>query len=655
MKPTALRKLVKGAPLDPLDQGTRRAITVIPLLAWVGLGADSLSSSSYGPEQAFLALGPHTHLGLYLALATVFTVFIVSLGYNQVIELFPSGGGGYKVATSLIGPRAGMVSGAALLVDYVLTIATSLASGADALFSLLPLDAQAYKLPLELGLIAAMMVLNFRGMKESTLILLPVFAGFLVLHALLIGYGLSAHAARLPALVPDTVTATVDLSRDLGWAFVAALVLRAYSLGGGTYTGVEALSNNLHMLAEPRVANAKRTMLYMAVSLAFTAGGIIVLYSLWDAKPVTGQTLNAVVFRNIIDDLGLGTPLFRDATLALVLVLEAGLLLIAAQTGFLDGPAVLSNMAADYWVPRHFRELSDRLVRENGVIVMGAAALAVVAWTRGQVAVLVVLYSINVFLTFSLSKLGLCIYWWRQRGLSHKWLRRLVLSTLGLAITSSILAVTLVVKFTEGGWLTLVVTGSVVLLCFLTKSHYMEIRRQLAGADALYPDETHPGDAPPAPKVDASQPVAVILVGKHRGASMHALLSVLRLFPGHFRNFLFLAVGEVDAQSYAGPEKLQKLQETIEKSLHYYAGFCHRHGFAAEYRIAYGTDPLTEFTELARRTMDEYPNSICFASKLVFAHAGFLTAWLHNKTPLALQARLHLEGRQMIILPMRVN
>ena len=646
---------MKGAPLDPFDQRTRRAITVIPLLAWVGLGADSLSSSCYGPEQAFLALGSNTQLGLYLALATALTVFIVSIGYNQVIELFPSGGGGYKVATSLIGPRAGLVSGAALLIDYVLTIATSLASGTDAFFSLLPVTAQTYKLTAEIGLILAMMFLNFRGMKDSILILLPIFAGFIVLHAMLIVYGLSAHAALLPALIPDTVNATVGLSRDLGWAFVAALVLRAYSLGGGTYTGVEALSNNLYMLPEPRVANGKRTMLYMALSLAFTAGGIILLYLLWEVKPVAGQTLNAVVFRSIIDDLGWGTPLLKDFTLAFVLALEAGLLVVAAQTGFLDGPAVLSNMAADYWVPRHFRELSDRLVRENGVIVMGAAALAVLVWTQGRVAVLVVLYSINVFLTFSLSKLGLCIYWWRRRGVERKWLRRLALSAFGLTITGSILVVTVVVKFTEGGWLTMVVTGSVVGLCLLTKYHYAEVRQQLAKADALYNDEPASHDGATVPMLDAAQPAAVLLVGKHRGASMHALLWVLRLFPGHFRNFVFLAVGEVDAQSYAGPEKMQKLRETIEKSLRYYTDFCHRHGLAAEYRVAFGTDPLAKFTELTRQTMGEYPNSVCFASKLIFARNNFLTAWLHNKTPLAMQARLHLEGRQMIILPMKVR
>src|SRR5476651_2855298 len=149
LKPTAICKLVKGAPLDPLDQRTRRAITVIPLLAWAGLGADSLSSSCYGPEQAFLALGANTHLGLYLALATALTVFIVSIGYNQVIELFPSGGGGYKVATQLLGSYVGLIDGAALLIDYVLTITVSAASGMDAFFSILSPDLLGYKFTAE--------------------------------------------------------------------------------------------------------------------------------------------------------------------------------------------------------------------------------------------------------------------------------------------------------------------------------------------------------------------------------------------------------------------------------------------------------------------------------------------------------------------------
>src|ERR1700758_3262990 len=151
-----LRDLVIGKPLDPLSASTRQHIALAAFLAWVGLGADGLSSSAYGPEEAFRALGAHTHLGLFMAVATAATVFIISLGYNQVIELFPTGGGGYRVASALIGPRAGLVSGAALLVDYVLTITTSLASGVDAFFSLLPVGAQTFKLATEVVLVLLM-------------------------------------------------------------------------------------------------------------------------------------------------------------------------------------------------------------------------------------------------------------------------------------------------------------------------------------------------------------------------------------------------------------------------------------------------------------------------------------------------------------------
>jgi len=148
-----------------MNPETRRHIALIAFFAWVGLGADGLSSACYGPEEAYVALGTHTQLGLYLAAATIITVFIISLAYNQVIELFPNGGGGYKVATQLIGPRAGVTAGAALIVDYVLTIAISVASGADAVFSLLPVSWQGWKVPFAIGLVLILLTLNLRGIK----------------------------------------------------------------------------------------------------------------------------------------------------------------------------------------------------------------------------------------------------------------------------------------------------------------------------------------------------------------------------------------------------------------------------------------------------------------------------------------------------------
>ena len=649
-----LRRLITGAPLDPLDSATRKNVALVAFFAWVGLGADGLSSSCYGPEEAYLALGSHTHFGLYLAAAIAITVFIISLAYNQVIELFPNGGGGYKVATNLLGPHAGLVSGAALIVDYVLTIAISIASGTDALFSLLPLGWHGYKIGIGIGAIIALVALNLRGMKEAIKFLLPIFVGFVIVHVFLITYGIYAHADRLPALIPDTLNETAGLARDTSWIFVVSIILLAYSQGGGTYTGLEAVSNNVNTLAEPRVATGKWTMFYMATSLAFTAGGIMLLYLLWDATHSPGQTLNAVVFKSIIDHLDFGGPAINGAALIGVLVLEAGLLFVAANTGFLGGPAVLSNMAADSWVPRQFRQLSNRLVTQNGIVLMGAAALAVLVWSGGSVTLLVVLYSINVFLTFSISLFGLCVYWVKNRRVAKKWLWRFLLSAAGLVVTSGILTILVFEKFGTGGWVTILITGGVVAVCLAIRWHYSATREQLREIDKLFSGQPMQQDAANPPALDPQLPTAVFFVGKNRGVSMHALLWVQRLFPEHFKNFIFLSVGEVDAQSYDGQGALRTLRYEIENSLRYYVNFCHSHGLAAKSCLAFGTDPVEELIKLSDQASREFPNSVCFASKLIFASESFFTRWLHNQTALAIQQRLHIMGQQMVILPMKV-
>lgn len=649
-----LRRFITGAPLDPLDPRTRQHVALIAFFAWVGLGADGLSSSCYGPEEAYLALGGHTHFGLYLAAAIALTVFIISLAYNQVIELFPNGGGGYKVATNLLGPHAGLVSGAALIVDYVLTIAISIASGADAMFSLLPLNLHTFKISAEIAAIVLLVALNLRGMKEAIKFLLPIFIGFVIVHVLLIAYGIYAHADRLPALIPETLNETTSLARETGWIFVASTILLAYSQGGGTYTGLEAVSNNVNTLAEPRIATGKWTMFYMAISLAFTAGGIMLLYLLWNAAQSPGQTLNAVVFKSIIDHFDLGGPLINNAALIGVLVLEAGLLFVAANTGFLGGPAVLSNMAADSWVPRQFRQLSSRLVTQNGIMLMGGAALGVLLWSEGSVTLLVVLYSINVFLTFSISLFGLCVYWIKNRRSKQKWLWRLALSGTGLFVTSAILVILVWEKFGSGGWVTILITGLVIAVCLSIRWHYAETRDQLQRIDRLFSGQAILHEAANPPALDPQKPTAVFFVGKNRGVSMHALLWVQRLFADHFKNFIFLSVGEVDAQSYDGAGALRTLRYEIENSLRYYVNFCHSHGLAAKSYLAFGTDPVEELIKLSDEVYKEFPNSVCFASKLIFANESFFTRWLHNQTALAIQQRLHIMGQQMVILPMKV-
>ena len=647
-----LRLKLFGKPLDPLDRKTRRHIALVAFFAWVGLGADGISSSCYGPEEAFRALGDHTQLGLYLALATAATVFIIALAYNQVIELFPTGGGGYRVATRLIGPYAGLISGAALILDYVLTISISVASGVDALFSLLPIRFHPYKLATEVSLIVALVLLNLRGMKEAIVVLLPIFLGFILTHVFLIVYGVLSHASLLPTLVPDVWRETSTLSSQVGWTGVAALLLLAYSQGGGTYTGIEAVSNNVNVLAEPRVRTGKITMLYMALSLAFTAGGIILLYLLWNARPTEGQTLNAVAFGAIIESFGWDLPV-SQAALLVVLLLEAGLLFVAANTGFLGGPAVLSNMAADSWVPHQFRYLSTRLVTENGIVVMGLASLFILLWTGGSVSTLVILYSISVFLTLAVSLFGLCLYWVLHRT-AHNWMGRLALSAAGFVVCAGILLLLLAEKFIDGGWLAILIILAIIAACVTIRKHYDWTRQQLKKIDAEFSGVPF-GSVVNPPRPDPDHPTAVFLVGSSRGGGMHALLWVQRMFPDHFRNFIFVNARTVDAQSFGGREDLEAMKVEANASLSYFVNFCNSKGWAAKSYLAFGTDPIDEFTQLAERVQADFPNASFFTSKLIFDRDNWLTRLLHNQAAMVLQRRFHLRGMQMIILPMKLS
>src|SRR3954466_4593655 len=196
----SVREVLLGKPKDPLDPKVFHQISLVAFLAWVGLGADGLSSSAYGPEEAYLALGQHFYLALPLAILMAVTVFVISASYSQIIELFPTGGGGYLVATKLLGPRAGLVSGSALVVDYMLPITISIASSVDALFSFLPGGWQYYKMIFEVLLIFGLIVLNLRGVRESVIFMLPIFLLFIIMHVIVISMGIGAHAADMTAV-----------------------------------------------------------------------------------------------------------------------------------------------------------------------------------------------------------------------------------------------------------------------------------------------------------------------------------------------------------------------------------------------------------------------------------------------------------------------
>lgn len=648
-----LRAWVIGAPKNLLDPHIHHSLALIAFFAWVGLGSDGLSSSSYGPEEAFLQLGAHRHLALYLVVAMVATIFLISASYSYIIELFPSGGGGYLVATKLLGTVPGVVSGAALVVDYVLTIAISVASGVEAIFSFLPPELAVLKLPSKLVIVIGLTTLNLRGVKESVLVLTPIFLGFILSHVTLILFGIFTHTNVMGHILTDTVTDTQLAVGELGWLGVALVFLRAFSLGGGTYTGIEAVSNSTEILREPRAETGRRTMFYMAVSLAFTAAGILLCYLLNNVQHEPGRTLNASLWTTLASHWRIGGFEVGNWVVVFTLVTEGALLFVAAQTGFVAGPRTLAAMAVDTWVPKRFAHLSERLVTQNGVVGMGVAAVLVLLYTGGIVSVLVVMYSINVFLTFTLTQLGMVRHWWNARRSQEHWKRRLWVATLGVLVTGTILVVTSTLKFLEGGWVTLVVTGALIVYCFVVRGHYRRVRRMLVSLDKVLTNLPLP---PPRqmPELAPDGPTAIILVESYAGLGIHTVLSVQRLFPRHFKNFVFCSVGLVDSGRFKGNAAVQDLESRVRTDLEKYVRLAQRMGYYAEYRFTIGTDLIEELESMCIDLMKEFRRPVVFAGQLVFQRENIFTRSLHHETAFAVQRRLQFRGVQVIIMPIRV-
>jgi amino acid transporter len=642
------RNALIGKPRNIKDPSLFHRLALIPLLAWIGLGADGLSSASYGPEEAFKALGRHTYLAIFLALGTALTVFVISYAYSRIIEYFPSGGGGYIVATHTLGEKFGVVSGAALLVDYMLTITVSIVSCGDAIFSFFPVAWQPYKIPFDIAAISFLVVINLRGVKESVTLLAPIFLTFVVTHILLIGYGILSHVGQIGAVAhrihADYGTGLATLG---GWGMLF-LFLRAFSMGGGTFTGIEAVSNGLQILREPRVQNGKRTMIYMASSLAVTASGILVCYLLLGVQPVVGKTLNAVLAGKVFAGWGIG------GFLALVTIFtEGALLLVAAQTGFVDGPRVMANMAIDYWFPHRFASLSSRFTIQNGVFLMGGAAVLLLIYSRGNITTLIVMYSINVFMTFSLSELGMSRFFIKNRKTEPHWKKHLPVHLTGLTVCLTILTIVVIEKFPVGGWLTLVITSAVIFVCYLTRAHYNKVKGGVRELDDLLnvPTTGPPNMAPPNPK----EMTAIQLVNGYNGFGVHTFLTIIRSFPGLYKNFIFVSVAEVDVGSFKGSDAVSCLENSACDALRKYVDLARRMGFPADFRYDLGTDIVETASRLCEKVVAEFPRSTVFAGQSVFRQTNLIRRLLHNETAFAIQQELRWKGITTVILPIRIN
>ncbi len=654
-----LFRMLVGAPKNPLDPRIFHKLSLAAFLAWIGLGVDGLSSSAYGPEEAFMALGDYRHLALLLALLMTITIAIISASYSQIIENFPTGGGGYVVATKLLGPSAGLISGCALVIDYVLTIAISIASGADAVFSLVgPQYHGRLIFWFCMLVLAVLMIMNMRGVKESVAVLMPIFLVFLVTHVVVILVAVFGNVGELATNVGMAVREARAGVATLGFWGLFVVFMRAYALGGGTYTGIEAVSNGLASLKEPRVETGKRTMVYMAASLSFVAGGILICYLLTGVTHQEGKTLNAVLVETVAGGWSLlGVPV-GQWILYIAMVATTALLFAAAQTGFLGGPGVLSNMALDSWVPRRFAHISERLVVKNGIVLMGLAAGLMLYYTEASVHMLVVMYSINVFLTFTLSQTAMCYHWLLKRRQGAPWGYGFTINGVGLVLTTCILLITATLKFREGAWVTLAITSGFVLLCFWIRGHYRHIRTLLRRLDEDLMEIPIPPDGEagrPEPAVmDRNLPTAVMLVSGYSGLGLHSFLALHALFPGQFKNIIFVSVGVIDSGNFKGVQEIKNLERSTRQSLDRYVSYARSLGFNADSRYSMGTVMVPEMRRLCATIREEFPHSIFFAGRLIFREEKFYHRWLHNQSSATLQRRLQFDGIPFVILPIRV-
>jgi amino acid transporter len=644
------------------DQSIFHKLSLVAFFAWIGLGADGISSSCYGPEEAFRNLQGYPMLAIFVGLGTVFTIFIISSSYSQIIKLFPHGGGGYLVGSKLLSPTVGMISGCALIIDYVLTITISVSSGTDALFSFLPSAWHEYKLMVAIAGVCLLILLNLRGVKESVLSLTPIFIIFICIHVFVIAYALAMHAHNYGAVARETAGQLNTSINQAGIWGTLFIILKAYSMGAGTFTGIEAVSNGIPILREPRVVTARKTMTLMAISLSVIVLGLMTAYSLYNVQISSHKTLNAVLFESVTGHWG---HLWSRSFIMITLLSEAALLFVAAQTGFIDGPRIMANMAIDRWFPKKFASLSDRLVTMNGVLLMGISAIILMALSRGSVALLVILYSINVFITFSISQMGMVKHWWSERSKTRLWKRKLLINGIGFILTTFILFSVTIIKFSQGGWITLVITGLFIILAISIKRHYLDTTRRLQKLRLKAISDLHVTvNHLPAPvhhegaatvRFNPDEKTAIILVKGFGGTGLHTFLRIHESFQGIYKNFIFLRVGIINSKIYKGSEELEQFRCMVKEDGEKYVKIANQFGFYGKSIWTIGTDPVEEVYRIVKRLMPRLSNPTFFGGQLVFSKNFYMSHLLHNHTIFAIQKRFFKFGVPIVIFPIKIE
>jgi len=460
---TTVWHLLVGPPQPNRGSGKER---ITPIEGLSALSLDALTSVAYGPEAIILVLAVAgagaLHLVLPITIAIVALLAILVFSYRQVIDAYPMGGGAYAVSRANLGTNTSLVAAAALVVDYTLTVAVSIAAGVASLESAFP-SLDGATVPLCLGILLFITVLNLRGLGETArAFLLPTMV-FIVGLLAIIAIGL-IHPLGLnqpqpgTSQLPTTGLKTVSI----------LLILKAFSAGCSALTGVEAIANGVPLFREPRVVRAKRTEMLLGIILGAMLLGLAVLARRWNIGPRTGQTVLSQIMAMAVG---------RSWAYYIVSITITIVLALAANTSFGGLPVLASLVAKDNYLPHLFALRGDRQVFSNGIAVLAVMAAALLVAVRGNTNTLIPLFAIGVFIGFTLSQTGLVVHWRKIRP--PGWRRRATINALGAFITAIATAVFLISKFADGAWVVVIAIPAFVFLFLRIHAYYERARNDL--------------------------------------------------------------------------------------------------------------------------------------------------------------------------------
>lgn len=430
--------------------------------------SDALSSVGYGPEQIAIVLASAPTLATYhyfgpIVLAIIALLFIVALSYTQVVRVNPGGGGSYGIAMKYLGVYPALTAGAALLADYILTVAVSISSGTAALVSAFPV-LHPYHVYLDLGVLILMMIVNLRGTREaSTVFVWPTYFFLAAIGITLIGGFYQIWNGTLTAH-----TVAVETVAPLNQTALMLIVLRAFANGCSSMTGIEAIANGVTMFKAPQQKNAIETTAIMACILAIMLGGLSYLIIYLHLLPTQGYTLLSLLVEDIFS---------RTLIYYVIQILMMVILYIAANTAYNGLPPLLSFMAVDGHVPRYFANRGERLSYSNGIQVLTLMAGILIVLFQGNIEHLISLYAIGVFLSFTIAQSAMVVYWRQCR--ERNWRLFSVINGFGALVTACVVVIVLITKFIYGAWIIVLLIPTLVYMFLKVHHHYEDVREQL--------------------------------------------------------------------------------------------------------------------------------------------------------------------------------